>query len=85
MTAYKSVHIAWSHNALGNVPWYAHTRATMTSLLLRDGVLSYLVVLLALLFTAFGCFIQGVRILHCSLITASYHRSQWKLVALHSG
>lgn len=62
MTAYKSIHISWNHNSLTNAPWYAYTRTTMTSLLLRDGALSYLVVLLALLFTAFGCFIQGWRL-----------------------
>ena len=60
MTLYKSVYISWDHNALARAPWYTYTRTTMSSLLLRDGVLSYIVVLQALLFTAFGVFIPGV-------------------------
>lgn len=70
MTVYKSVYISWNHNALVNTHWYTYTRMTMSSLLLRDGIFSYLVVLLALLFTAFGVFIPGVRpyclLCHCS-------------------
>jgi hypothetical protein len=64
MTIYKSVYIPWNHNALVNTHWYTYTRKTMSALLLRDGVLSYFVVLLALLFTAFGVFIPGVG-LYC--------------------
>ena len=84
MTAYKSIHISWNHNALVDAPWYTYTRTTMTSLLLRDGVLSYFVVLLALLFTAFGCFIQGVSG-NFHPTNSSNHHLQWKLVALQSG
>jgi hypothetical protein len=86
MTVYKSVYISWNHNALGNTHWYAYTRTTMSSLLLRDGVLSYLVVLLALLFTAFGVFIPGVSQNYRSSSTLLTLRPpQYQFIALQSG